>query len=271
MSGKPSKALLCFHGTGSKGAIFNVQMARICFLLGDMFEFIFLDGPMESAAGPGILPMFSGDAPYYCWFGGDGTPIEDSIKRINASVEKALDQWKATKSNPDVEIVGAIGFSEGALALSMMLWQQQQGLVAWLPRLKFAAMSCCFFPNEASLWLNSRAQDYGMSKAHIDVPTLHIHGNRDFCLGRARKLVRNHYQPRFATVLQAEAGHHLPTKTEEVAEVVKCIRRLSETAEIDRPNRETRIDQVVIIDGQADGTTASSNETESMHAEEKRL
>lgn len=236
MSGKPSKALLCFHGTGSKGAIFNVQMARICFLLGDAFEFIFLDGPIECAAGPGVLPMFSGHEPYYCWFGGDGTTIEDSMKRINSSVKQTVDQWKATKSNPDAEIVGAIGFSEGALALSMMLWQQQQGLVPWLPRLQSAVMSCCFFPNQASLWLNARAQDYGMSKAHIDVPTLHIHGNRDFCLGRARKLVRNHYQPKFATVIQTEAGHHLPTRKEEVAEVVKHILRLSEISAIDRPN-----------------------------------
>ena len=236
MSGKPCKALLCFHGTGSKGAIFNVQMARICFLLGDAFEFIFLDGPIESAAGPGVLPMFSGHEPYYCWFGGDGTTIEDSMKGINSSVKQRVDQWKATKSNPDAEIVGAIGFSEGALALSMMLWQQQQGLILWLPRLQFAAMSCCFFPNEASLWLNARAQDYGMSKAHIDFPTLHIHGNRDFCLGRARKLVRNHYQPKFATVIQTDAGHHLPTRKEEVAEVVKHILRLSEIPAIDTPN-----------------------------------
>ncbi|KDN68138.1 hypothetical protein CSUB01_10610 [Colletotrichum sublineola] len=166
---KPSKALLCFHGTGSKGAIFNVQLA-------------------------------------------------------------AVDRWSATKSNPACEIVGGIGFSEGALALSMLLWEQQQGAVPWLPRLHFAAMSCCFFPSEASLWLNARAHGFGLTKAHIDVPTLHTHGNRDFCLGRARKLVRTHYRPEYATVLQTEAGHHLPTKREEVAEVVKHILRLSTTA-----------------------------------------
>lgn len=235
MSSNPSKALLCFHGTGSKGAIFNVQMARICFLLREKFEFIFLDGPMECAAGPGVLPYFVNQEPYYCWFGGEGQTIENSMHKINASVKQTVDKWSMTKDNPDAEIVGAIGFSEGALALSMMLWQQQHGLVSWLPRLQFATMSCCFFPNEASLWLNARAQDYGLSKAHIDVPTLHIHGNRDFCLGRARKLVRNHYQPSFATVVKTEAGHHLPTRKEEVAEVVSHILRLSENSSIDAP------------------------------------
>ncbi len=236
MSKRPSKALLCFHGTGSKGSIFNIQMARICFLLEDAFEFIFLDGPMECAAGPGVQPMFSGQEPYYCWFSGDGTTIDDSIKRISASVKQTIDQWRATNGNSRSEIVGAIGFSEGALALSLMLWQQQQGMVPWLPRLLFATMSCCFFPNEASLWLNARAQAHGISEARINVPTLHIHGNRDFCLGRARKLVRNHYQPDFATVILTEAGHHLPTRKHEVAEVVKQILRLSETSPIGVPS-----------------------------------
>lgn len=77
------------------------------------------------------------------------------------------------------------------------------------------------------MWLNASAQGYGMSNAYLDIPTLHIHGNRDFCLGRARKLVRNHYQPNFATVMQTETGHHLPTSKDEVAQVVKHIRRLS--------------------------------------------
>lgn len=227
MHARPSKALLCFHGTGSKGAIFNVQMARICFLLRNEFEFIFFDAPMECAAGPGVLPMFAGHEPYYCWFSGAGTTIDDSMETINAAVKDAVDKWQANKINPEAEIVGGIGFSEGALALAMLLWQQQQGLVSWLPQLQFAVMSCCFFPNEASLWLNAKAKEDGRSKAHIDVPTLHIHGNRDFCVGRARKLVRNHYQPGFATVVQAETGHHLPTRKEEVAEVVKHILRLS--------------------------------------------
>lgn len=67
-------------------------MARICFLLQDAFEFIFLDGPMESAAGPGVLPMFSGQEPYYCWFGGGNATIDESMERANASVKLAVDK-----------------------------------------------------------------------------------------------------------------------------------------------------------------------------------
>ncbi|POS68723.1 hypothetical protein DHEL01_v212883, partial [Diaporthe helianthi] len=233
----PSRALLCFHGTGSKGSIFNVQLARICYLLREEFEFIFVDGPLECGAGPGVLPMFAGQEPYYCWFGGDGTTIDESMMAINGAVSDAVQRWSATKQNRNAEIVGGLGFSEGALTLAMLLWEQQQGRLPWLPRLQFAVMSCCFFPNEASLWLNASAQSLGLSKAHIDVPTLHVHGNRDFCLGRARKLVRTHYKAQYATVMQVDAGHHLPTKKEEVQEVVKHILRLGQMT-VDKPGPE---------------------------------
>jgi len=235
----PKKALLCFHGTGSKGSIFNVQMARICYQLGDAFEFIFLDGPRECAPGPGVLPMFSGQEPYYGWFGGHDVSIDDSMREINGAVQRGLDDWMKSNADADVDIVGAVGFSEGGLALMMMLWlqqeqqqqqqqqQEQQVVLSALPPLQFAAVSCCFFPREASLWINARAQAQGKTTALIDVPTVHIHGNRDFCLGRARQLVRNHYRPQCATIVQVDTSHHLPTQKDDVAEVVKHIRRLA--------------------------------------------
>lgn len=231
------KALLCFHGTGSKGSIFNVQMARICFQLGDTFEFIFLDGPRECGAGPGVLPMFSGQEPYYGWFGGHDISIDDSMREIHGAVQRGLDNWRKSHADADVDIVGGVGFSEGGLALAMMLWlqqeqkqqkqQKQSALPPTLPPLQFAAISCCFFPREASSWLNARAQSVGNTTALIDVPTLHIHGNRDFCLGRARQLVRKHYRPQCATIVQVDTSHHLPTQKNDVAEVVKHIRRLA--------------------------------------------
>ncbi|EXJ69157.1 uncharacterized protein A1O5_08092 [Cladophialophora psammophila CBS 110553] len=238
----PKKALLCFHGTGSRRSIFNVQMARICYQLRDVFEFIFLDGPLECGPGPGVLPMFSGQEPYRGWFHGHEVSIDESIREINGAVQTGLDDWRSSNADADVEnIVGAVGFSEGGLALTLMLWlqqeqrqqqeqqqeQEQQVLLSALPTLQFAAISCCFFPREASLWMNARAQARGKKTALIDVPTLHIHGNRDFYLGRARQLVRNHYQPQCATIVQVDTSHHLPTQKDDGAEVFKHIRRLA--------------------------------------------
>lgn len=141
------KALVCFHGTGSKGQIFRVQLARLTAQLRDMFEFIYIDGPKTCAAGPGVLPTFAGEEPYYCWFAGHGSSMEEDLTEIDRAVQKGIKEWRRTRAEKEleqeVEIVGGIGFSEGSLALAMMLWQQQQQAdCSW--RLKFAVLTCCF-------------------------------------------------------------------------------------------------------------------------------
>ena len=212
-------------------------MARLYIQLSDTFDFIFLDGPRECEPGPGVLPVFSGQGPYYGWFGGHNLSIEESLQGINEAVKKGLDDWRKSNEDADADIVGGLGFSEGGLALALILWVQQeqqqtkqqekQDLLSTLPPLQFAAISCCFFPREASVWVNARAQAAGQTTACINVPTLHIHGNRDFCLGRARQLVRNHYQPQCATIVKVDTSHHMPTQKDDVAEVAKHIRRLA--------------------------------------------
>lgn len=44
--------------------------------------------------------------------------------RVNETVKQAVDEWKAINRNRDAEVVGAIWFSEGALVLSLLVWQQ---------------------------------------------------------------------------------------------------------------------------------------------------
>ena len=67
----------------------------------------------------------------------------------------------------------------------------------------------------------------GESQGRIDVPTLHVHGDRDFCLGRARKLVREHCHSNRTQVLTVDAAHHLPTQPADIARVVEHIRALA--------------------------------------------
>lgn len=141
------QALVCFHGTGSKGQIFRVQLARLAAQLRDIFEFIYIDGPKTCAAGPGVLPTFAGEEPYYCWFGGHGSRMEEDLAEIDRAVQKGIKEWQTARREQgleqDVEIVGGIGFSEGSLALAMMLWQMQQQANCTWP-LRFAVLTCCF-------------------------------------------------------------------------------------------------------------------------------
>ena len=67
----------------------------------------------------------------------------------------------------------------------------------------------------------------GEGQGRIDVPTLHVHGDRDFCLGRARKLVREHCHSNRTQVVTVDAAHHLPTQPADTARVVDHIRALA--------------------------------------------
>ena len=73
----------------------------------------------------------------------------------------------------------------------------------------------------------AEATSRGREKALIEVPTLHIHGRRDFCLARAQKLVAKHYVPEYADVMEFEGGHQIPSRREDCGEAMKRIMRLA--------------------------------------------
>ena len=67
--------------------LFNVQSVRIQRQLSKFFEFVFLDGPFECAAGPGVLPFFDGCEPFYAWVRQARAPLLPESKAV---IEKAM-------------------------------------------------------------------------------------------------------------------------------------------------------------------------------------
>lgn len=61
----PTKAILCLHGAGSSSSIFRFQLAKLRLALKGHFEYIFVNAPNPSIAGPGMLPLFAGAAPFH--------------------------------------------------------------------------------------------------------------------------------------------------------------------------------------------------------------
>lgn len=224
--GTPSKALLCLHGTGSNGRIFRLQMSQIRLALKDEFELIFVDAPFPAPAGPGVLPLFKGADPFFGWFRGEDVTMETRIDAINTAVKIGVEEWKIWKNDANANIVGVIAFSEGALVASSLLWQQQLGRVPWLPKLKFAVLVCCYFAQEVSDHMVAEAREHGMAKALINLPTLHVHGRRDFALTRARMLIEAHYEPEFVEIMEFDGGHQLPSTATDRQELVTRILRL---------------------------------------------
>ncbi|EHA55894.1 hypothetical protein MGG_08360 [Pyricularia oryzae 70-15] len=196
----PTKAILCLHGGGTSGNIFRMQLAKIRLQLKDEFEFVFMDAPYPADAGPGILPIFAAAAPFFGWFGGSSADIDGRLETINTSVRAAIEGWAASRTTL-ATIVGILAFSEGALAASMLLWQQERGRLPWLPVVRFAVLISCFFPDQAAAYMAADEAATGHERTLIRVPTLHLHGRQDFALARMRKLVSERCDPDTARVV----------------------------------------------------------------------
>ncbi|KAL2050626.1 hypothetical protein ABVK25_009134 [Lepraria finkii] len=75
--------VLCLHGMGVNAAIFEAQTAHFRSLLVD-FEWVFVDGPTECEAAPGIAAFYP--PPYRCWYTTPTTAKVDSAQRLISSI-----------------------------------------------------------------------------------------------------------------------------------------------------------------------------------------
>lgn len=186
------------------------------------FEFVYADAPHVAVAGPDVLPFFAGMDPYFSWFRKGAKDTDEEIELFNASIKKSVEKW--TRTNPQSQIVGVLGFSQGGLASTVLLWEQQMGLVPWLPKLEFGVLICCAYSDVATAYM--RAHSGSDDKMLIKTPSLHLHGRQDCNLGQARETLATHYSPEFAQVIEFEGEHHVPKKWEDIQKVTKTTRQL---------------------------------------------
>ncbi|KAL2069859.1 hypothetical protein VTL71DRAFT_14538 [Oculimacula yallundae] len=208
-------ALLCLHGGGTNSTIFNIQTIRLQRALSASFEFVFIDAPFEAPPGPGVMPVFEGCGPFFRWtkLGSDDMP--DETKKLIADV----------LARRDKNIVGIIGFSQGAkLAAGVCLEQQilasKTADVKKLGLLKFAV-----FLNGTSPPLTSMltAEEKGEL---IRIPSLHVVGLQDPWREESRALWGNSFDAKSAKLIEFDLGHRLPTAEKDTAAIVNEISRL---------------------------------------------
>lgn len=120
-----------------------------------------------------------------------------------------------------------MGFSQGAIAATLLLSQQQLGLLPWFPAMQFAVLVCCDFTDEASGLMHAEAQKHGQERAVLSVPTLHLQGRQDPCLTRSRRMVESRFGAR-TEVIEFEGGHQCPKDRADCEEAKVCILRLSD-------------------------------------------
>ncbi|TEA12873.1 Esterase mlcF [Colletotrichum sidae] len=230
----PSRAILCIHGGGASPEIFRFQLAPLRAALKDDFEFVYAAGPHAAVPGPDVLPFFAGMKDFYSWFRKGATDTADEVAVFNEAIRSAVETW--TGANPHATIVGVLGFSQGGLASTVLLWEQQMGLVPWLPRLRFGVLVCCAYSDVATEYIRANSRlggggGGGDEVVRIAVPSLHVHGSQDYNLGQARDTLATHYCAESASVIGFEGRHHIPRKVEDIQKMARQIRRFVEEDE----------------------------------------
>ena len=229
MSSTRKPLLLCIHGGGTSGAIFHAQLRNIRSRLQD-YEFIFVNAPREGPAGPGVLPLFANSGPYYWWFGagwnrstkaGSQAGSNDELQG-GALMEDAVLRDLAAQGRSPRDVVGLMGFSEGALASTLLLWRiglcLQRDYVgrptAW-QSLRFATLLCPGYRPDVVHMVGPES---------IQIPTVQLHGLHDPLLPGSRELMQCYRNDGNSRVLEFDGGHHVPTNALDLDNLVIAIR-----------------------------------------------
>lgn len=215
-------AILCLHGGGSSGMIFNVQAARIQRCLRDYFTFVFIDAPHECPAGPGILPVFEGCHPFFTWIEPGRTPSQDNAwTNAEAAVrQKFLEQVNKTGQG----FVGVMGFSQGTRLATRLLQKQHQRVKegrtsSGEPEFKFAIL------NNGSYGPGVEVKE-GDADVLLSTPCVHALGKKDQFYDNGKKLFELCYEKDSATLLEFDNDHRLPVSLEDTEYLSSQILRL---------------------------------------------
>ncbi|KAI9841366.1 MAG: hypothetical protein M1837_000749 [Sclerophora amabilis] len=215
--------ILCLHGGGTSSRIFRVQASRLKILLRSDFRFVFVDGPFERSAGPGVLPVFEGLEPYLGWVPADAWQTDEHKLKVTEVLKRAMRADEGT-----APFVGIMGFSQGArLAAGCLMEEERRRLAKEGTKLANFRFGVLMGATHSPMLLEPGSPSYGgpagldcmdLSQtkyfASIKVPTIHVVGTRDpVCKGK--KVLLNEYcDARHAKLFEFDGGHHLPRQND---------------------------------------------------------
>ncbi|KAH6608312.1 citrinin biosynthesis oxidoreductase [Trichoderma cornu-damae] len=245
--------ILCLHGAGVNGQVFRIQCRAIIARLKDRFRFVFADAFLEAEAHETVIAVFGEFAPFYRWLSYKPEHLEmDSTtasQKISRQIAEAMERDEGTG-----EWVGLLGFSQGGLISSSLLWAQDHIAEEdkWpLPevRFRFAVIIASPGPpvhidrsgtlpkprhlpgageviNKFTDWPEEGATD---DDNHlVTTPTLHVHGLQDPDIQNHRRLYNLYSKEGTAKLLEWDGGHRLPIKTEDVERVTNKMMELAQ-------------------------------------------
>ncbi|KAF5683759.1 fusarin C cluster-oxidoreductase [Fusarium circinatum] len=184
--------LLCLHGGGASSQIMRVQLAKLERALSKSFQLIYLEGPLNSAPGPGVLPFFENCGPYSCWVSDDNSLSPEDKKDDEANAIAYIKSF-ILQNGP---FAGVLGFSQGARAAASILLEQQRE--TFTHDLLFGVFLCGTFPT------------FIHKDTEIRLPTLHVLGLSDPWYSQGQKLLSQSSHQSIKRVIKFDGGHHIP-------------------------------------------------------------
>ncbi|KAF6828256.1 hypothetical protein CPLU01_08629 [Colletotrichum plurivorum] len=198
--------VLCLHGGGTSARIFGIQLARLTRELSAHFEFVYLDAPIKTGPGPGVLPFFEGCDPFFRWVSDDpATPAAE----FQAQKDRAMALLKdfVRENGP---FAGLVGFSQGARAAASLLLEEQRE--PFFGGRVFGLFICGTFPPFVPC-----------EDVVIAAPTVHVIGLEDPWEPDSEELLGLCAKEGPRRVVRFPEGHHLPTSKETIAQISKLL------------------------------------------------
>ncbi|MCJ1406591.1 hypothetical protein MMC19_000657 [Ptychographa xylographoides] len=241
-SSKSLPRILCLHGGGSSAAIFHAQSRNLRSLLSSHFTFTFIDAPLPSPAGPGVLPLYKDMGPFYRWewprgseeYGDIGEEQRTAegrvvVRRLDAEMKKAR-EGEDGEENANRGFVGVMGFSQGARAAAGLLMREQRKKEKVSAARDDNGEGCLTFgvmvagvappiggpgPRREMIQATDGNRDADGDEERIRMPTVHVYGLTDPILKNMPTLLDQCCERRTAKLLEFDGEHHLPRLAED--------------------------------------------------------
>lgn len=265
--------ILCLHGAGTTAEIFAIQARAFIKPLDPYFTLVFADAPLDSDAGPGILPLFAENAPFKRWM--RWKPHEDLLMddgEVTSAIEEALEEAMQDDdaAGGEGEWVGLLGFSQGAKIAASVLYESELRLreIASVPEgvpLTGSALDKISKGFAGGHWrfaivmagqapliqLSARTADsktvqpvgrfsenagefpYLDGTDKLALPSLHVHGLKDPILPMHRRMYEHFCVSGAAELVEWDGDHRVPFKKPDVDKVVEGILKTARRAGVD--------------------------------------
>ena len=197
------------------------------------FRFIFARAPILGDPGFGMLPVFESCAPFYRWVSRKFTLEEsgveitppDEVEEIDLVLSNALtDDDNSVRAS---DVVGVIGFSQGARLVAGLLLRQllnKSKLSKLEFNFKFGVVVGGPFPPIALE--DVRSSDYELLR---QIPTVHAWGKEDHIRAGCEQLWKQ-CEGEMSFHMDFDGGHHMPLTDQGARDLCELIRNAWDAA-----------------------------------------